>query len=105
VSFRSPCQVAQTWLQHDLGPLQLVDVVPRDLPPTIGMPVSHMPGHALDPVADRSELAKQSTGAGHDRTCHGCSVRNVYPDVVDPADVVAVEIDDAVVDQVAPNVH
>ena len=54
MSFGSPCQVAQAWLQHHLRPLQLVDVVPYDLPPTIGMPESRTRGHAPDPVADRS---------------------------------------------------
>jgi hypothetical protein len=105
VSFRPPCQVAQTWLQHDLGPLQLMNVVPYDLLPTIGMPVSHVRGQALDPLAHASKLAKECAGSGHNRTYHGRSVRDVYPDVVDTADVVAVEIDDAVVDQVAANVH
>jgi hypothetical protein len=64
-----------------------------------------MRSQALDPVARSAQLAKQSTGAGHDRTHHGRSVSHVDPDVVDSANVVAVEIDDAVVDQVAPNVH
>ena len=105
VSFGSPCQVVQPWLQHNLGPLQHLDVVPHDLPPAIGMPESHMRGEPLDPVAHLSELAEQRAGAGHDRARHGRSVDDVYPDVVDPANVVAVEIDDAVVDQVAPDVH
>jgi hypothetical protein len=64
-----------------------------------------MRGQPLDPVAHPSELAEQHAGAGHDRARHGRSVHDVYPDVVDPADVVAVEVDDAVVDQVATDVH
>jgi hypothetical protein len=95
----------QPWLQHDLGALQHVHVVPNDLSPAVGPLESRTPGEAPDPLADRSQLAKQRTGAGHDRARHGGSVRDVDPDVVDPADVVALEVDHAVVDQVAPDVH
>ena len=105
VSFRSPCQVVQPWLQHHLRPQQHLDVVPHDLPPAIGLPESRTPGQAPDPLADRSQLAEQRAGAGHDRTRHGRSVRDVDPDVVNPAHVVAVQIDDAMVDQVASDVH
>jgi hypothetical protein len=97
-------QVAVSGGEYHLGSLQLVDVVPAELAPprSVGVPVESEPH---EPVAHSAELSEQRTRSGHDRADHGSADRGSNPDVVHPTDVVAVAVNDSMVDQIATDVH
>ena len=78
---------------------------PTRTPASDGVPVSRTSGQAPEPLADRPSWRSSAPAPDTIGLADGRAVCDADPDVVNPADVVAVEIDDAVVDQVASDVH
>jgi hypothetical protein len=58
-----------------------------------------------EPVAHSAELSKQRTRPSHNRADDGSVDLATNPHVVHPTDVVAVAVNDSMVDQIATDVH